>query len=118
MVTRSLRAAICAAALLGPTAGGVAQERAAMPAEAPRVAHGRTLAETWCARCHAIGAAGQAAALADAPSFATLAASPGLDAAHLARVLVAPHPVMPQFPLAAADLAALEAYMRSLPPPR
>ncbi len=111
---------IWVAILLIAAIGGVAaaqesdvvQESAVVQEQ--RIARGQALAETWCVRCHAIGAAGQASALSDAPSFATLAAQPGLSATRLAAVLVAPHPVMPEFPLTTRDLAALEAYMLSL----
>ncbi|RAI04007.1 cytochrome C552 [Acuticoccus sediminis] len=87
---------------------------AGTPASAQdRAARGKALAETWCVRCHAIGEP-QPSALSDAPSFEALASQPGFGSKHLANVLVAPHPVMPEFPLTNDDLAALEAYMQSL----
>ena len=81
-----------------------------------RVARGQALAEAWCVRCHAIGEETQPSALADAPSFAAIAASPGFGEARLANALLAPHPVMPQFPLSNDDIASLEAYIGSVKP--
>lgn len=77
-------------------------------------ARGRLIAETWCAACHAIGVPHQDGALAGAPSFRSIAGAPGFDAEHLAAALLQPHPAMPIFPLARADIAALLAYMRGV----
>lgn len=77
-------------------------------------ARGEAIARTWCARCHAVAVPGQASAIADAPSFAAIGAEPGFGRARLANALLAPHPVMPQFPLSSADLDALETYIATL----
>lgn len=77
---------------------------------------GRALAGAWCSRCHVIGDDPQRGALADAPSFSSLAERDDLDEDALANALLRPHPVMPTFPLTSADLEALAAYIRSLGP--
>lgn len=103
-----------AAALLLAVAAtpAFAQEPSAADAsQDPRAARGAELASAWCARCHATGLPGQASAVAGPPSFAAIAARPGFDVTMLAKAILAPHPVMPEFPASNADLKALEAYM-------
>lgn len=102
---RSIAIVIIGIAALGAGTEARAQDLAA---------RGATIAQTWCARCHAIATPDQSSAISDAPSFAAIAAEPGFGEARLANALLAPHPVMPQFPLSGDDLAALEAYMSSL----
>lgn len=75
---------------------------------------GAQLAQEWCAQCHAIGPEPQPQALADAPSFAELAARPTLNENELAWLLLSPHPVMPQFPITRRDVSAISAYIDSL----
>lgn len=91
---------------LGVAGGASAQDRA--------VERGRTIAETWCANCHAIGEDSQPSALADAPPFEWLAAQEGFSEETVRQALLLPHPVMPEFPVTAADVAALAAYIASL----
>lgn len=79
------------------------------------VEQGENLAAQWCAQCHAVGLPEQASALADAPSFKSLASEPGFDATRLKGALLSPHPAMPGFPLETDDIRALEAYMSTLP---
>jgi mono/diheme cytochrome c family protein len=79
-----------------------------------RVAEGRAVAEAWCQRCHVIGEGDQPSALADAPSFRSLAGRGDITAEALAFALLSPHPVMPSFPVTKAEIRALSAYIDSL----
>jgi mono/diheme cytochrome c family protein len=96
-------AAAASAALAIATASAAAQD--------PAVERGRAIANTWCAECHAIGQGEQDSALAGAPSFRSLGATGRYDAKALARALLRPHPVMPDFPITRRDMAAIAAYL-------
>lgn len=97
--------AVC---VVGLAAGAGAQDVA--------IERGRTIAETWCVTCHAIGDETQKSALADAPPFATLAGEDGFGVERVRKALLLPHPVMPEFPVTDGDIAALAAYIGSLAP--
>lgn len=81
-----------------------------------RAAQGRDVAEAWCQNCHVIGTGDQPAALADAPSFQSLAERGDITAETLAFALLTPHPVMPSFPVTKAEIRALADYIASLAP--
>lgn len=83
-------------------------------AQDAKIERGRQIAQVWCAQCHAIGDASQENALAGAPSFHTLATSSDFDEETVRKALLLPHPVMPEFPVTAPDVAALAAYIASL----
>ena len=74
---------------------------------------GNALAQLWCATCHLV-APQQGQASADVPSFASIAAQPGFNAARLALFLLDPHPKMPNMSLTRAEAADLAAYIGRL----
>jgi len=84
------------------------------PAVAGDAAHGKRIAERWCAACHVVTSA-QKSALADAPSFADVAQRRA-DAKALANFLVDPHPKMPDMHLSRREIDDIVAYIRSLDP--
>jgi mono/diheme cytochrome c family protein len=75
--------------------------------------HGADLAKRWCASCHVV-AAGQTAASADVPSFASVARRPDFSPERLAFFLLDPHPKMPNFPLSRIEAGDIAAYIGSL----
>ena len=76
-------------------------------------ARGATLAQRWCASCHAAGA-GRAPAPDAGPPFAAIAADAAYDDARLRGWLSDPHPPMPNFNLSRAEIDDLIAHIRSL----
>lgn len=91
----------------------------AMPATAADQtrSRGRAIAETKCARCHAIGARGESP-MALAPPFRKLHERYPVEflAEALAEGIVVGHPAMPEFRFAPADIDALLTYLQSLAP--
>lgn len=100
----------------------------ALPASAGEadVAAGRALALEVCARCHVVAPDQPRAPILapPAPSFADIAASPGVTAASLRKFLAEPHGAsrrggaMPPFLLPRGQVEAAVAYLVSLEPPR
>ena len=78
---------------------------------------GSKLARKYCRRCHAIGATGASAHPA-APPFRQIAAKGHVDDLQeaLAEGITVGHPDMPEFALAADQVAELLAYLKSLAP--
>jgi mono/diheme cytochrome c family protein len=76
---------------------------------------GRAIAETKCARCHAIGTAGESP-VALAPPFRVLPQRYPVDhlAEALAEGIVVGHPMMPQFTFDPPEIDALLTYIESL----
>ena len=91
---------------------------AALPAMAQTnteaLAHGRAVAEAWCANCHATGAAGQRSANDAAPTFASIGRrSP--DGAALRTWLAQRHKeTMPNYNLSRDEVADVITYILSL----
>jgi mono/diheme cytochrome c family protein len=83
-----------------------------LPSYAADVAHGRALAQRWCATCHVVSA-DQKEASVDAPPFTTIARSP-ISAEALAYFLLDPHPIMPTLPLSRVAADDIAAYIKSL----
>jgi mono/diheme cytochrome c family protein len=83
---------------------------AAMAADAD---HGAVLAQRWCAACHLV-ASEQKQAVADVPSFASIARRSDFTPEKVAFFLLDPHPKMPNFPLSRIEAADIAAYIRSL----
>ncbi len=82
-------------------------------ASAADVAHGRDLAQRWCAACHAVATAPQP--MTDMPpSFLSIAQRPDFDANRLAYFLLDPHPKMPNMGLSRNEAMDLAAYIASL----
>lgn len=94
------RLAIILIALLLPSAARAAGD----------AGHGRTVAQTWCTACHAIGRETQAADAA--PAFATLAK--GRTPEQLRNWLSAPHPPMPNPGLSRQAIEDVIAYLQQL----
>lgn len=86
-----------------------------MRAEDAAVERGRVFAQANCARCHAIGAAGDSP-LPKAPPFRTLHERyPVEDLAEaLAEGIRTAHPAMPEFELNQRQINDLIAYLKSL----
>ena len=76
-------------------------------------ANGKAIAERWCASCHVVGPE-QTTALADVPSFQSIAQRPDSDIEALEGFLADPHPPMPQMNLTRGEIRDLLAYIRSL----
>ena len=78
---------------------------------------GRAIAETKCARCHAIGTEGESP-VALAPPFRVLPQRYPVDhlAEALAEGIVVGHPMMPQFTFDPPEIDALLTYIESLSP--
>jgi mono/diheme cytochrome c family protein len=87
---------------------------AGLPARAADPANGERLAQRWCAACHVVSRAPSGSATDQAPPFATVARTPGLDAARIALFLLNPHPKMPDMGLTRAEAADLAAYIVTL----
>jgi len=84
----------------------------ASPSVAADASHGEQLARRWCASCHVV-AGDQRQATQEAPPFATIARTPGLDANRLAFFLLNPHPKMPDMSLTRSEAGDLAAYIES-----
>jgi cytochrome c len=82
---------LVALTLLGGTQVGFAQN----------AENGRRLSERWCSECHAIDSASDKRHRA--PSFASIAARPAIDADVIATFLLLPHATMPNPPLSRND---------------
>jgi mono/diheme cytochrome c family protein len=78
---------------------------------------GRGIAETKCARCHAIDTAGESP-VALAPPFRVLPQRYPVDhlAEALAEGIVVGHPMMPEFTFDPPEIDALLTYIESLSP--
>jgi cytochrome c len=103
----------CSSALVAPVAA-LLLVAATAQAQMPQVERGRALAQANCARCHAIGAAGESP-LAKAPPFRTLHRRYPVEnlAEALAEGIRVAHP-MPEFRLEPGRIDDLIAYLRSL----
>lgn len=74
---------------------------------------GGAIAERWCASCHLVSA-DQTAAVADVPSFPSIAQRTDSEIEALEGFLVDPHPPMPDMSLTRHEISDLLAYIRSL----
>ena len=90
---------------------------AATAGEGPNVAHGKTLVEANCARCHAIGHADNSPH-PQAPEFRTLSQHYPIDALEEAFVegIFTGHPDMPQFRVTPQQVADIIAFIETLQP--
>ena len=85
----------------------------AAPARSADAANGEALAKRWCAACHIVSA-DQTPGADNVPPFATIAKKPGFSAEKIARILMDPHPKMPDMQLSRAEARDLGAYIASL----
>lgn len=81
-------------------------------------AAGQRFAEVHCAECHAVRSGGDASPNKDAPPFAAVAVTPGMNGRALAAWLQTSHPTMPDFLIAQTDRDNVIAYILSLQPPQ
>ena len=75
--------------------------------------NGERPAHRWCAACHVVSAT-HAKSPDQAPPFASIAKTPGFDAAKIALFLLDPHPKMPDMSLSRTEAADLAAYIATL----
>jgi mono/diheme cytochrome c family protein len=94
----------------------VAATLATAPAFGADADNGRRLAHRWCEACHVIvvSATQRRPTTDEAPPFATIAKTPGFDAAKIALFLLDPHPKMPDMGLSRTEAADLAAYIATL----
>jgi mono/diheme cytochrome c family protein len=78
------------------------------------IAAGATYAEQVCAACHAVLANENMSPLPDAPTFQSVADTPGMTELALTVWLQSSHPTMPNIVLKQDDLRNVVAYIRSL----
>jgi mono/diheme cytochrome c family protein len=97
---------ITAASLLASSYAAGAQEA--------DVEAGRAYAEQICATCHAVLANEEISPLLDAPTFQSVANTPGMTEMALTVWLQSSHPTMPNIILKPDDLRNVVAYIRSL----
>lgn len=71
--------------------------------EVGNAATGGAYARSHCSECHAVTGSVELSPNADAPSFASVAATPGMTGHALAVWLQTSHPTMPNFVIAPAD---------------
>ena len=74
---------------------------------------GKNIATQLCATCHLV-ADGQTSALADVPTFRSIAEKYGQEMDYLVGFLADPHPPMPNFNLTRREILDLLAYIKSL----
>lgn len=84
--------------------------------EAGDVSAGAKIAQEVCAECHSIGAEQDNSPNADAPPFAHVATTPGMNERALAVWLQSPHPTMPNIILEKKERDDIVAYILSLKP--
>jgi len=75
---------------------------------------GATFAQQICAECHAVQAGQPASPNGQAPTFETVAQTPGMTAIALTAILRTSHRTMPNIILADDDLRNVIAYIMSL----
>jgi mono/diheme cytochrome c family protein len=75
---------------------------------------GRSLVREVCAPCHAVGTQELRSPNSDAPTFVTIASTPGMTEAALNSILHTSHQTMPNVILSASDTSDIVAYILSL----
>lgn len=74
---------------------------------------GKAVAEMWCSSCHLVSPE-QTSAMADVPSFQSIAQRSDSEIEALEAFLADPHPPMPDMSLTRNEIRDLLAYIRSL----
>ncbi len=97
---------LAAVTLLALASGALAQEA--------DIEAGAAYAEQVCAACHAVLANEQISPLPQAPTFQSVADTPGMTELALTVWLQSSHPTMPNIILKQDDLRNVVAYIRSL----
>jgi mono/diheme cytochrome c family protein len=98
---------------IGILALGVAGH-SAWAVESGDLEKGLSLAEEVCANCHAIEKGDDVSPKALAPTFETIASTPGMTPTALGLFLRTPHETMPNLVLSPDELADIIAYILSL----
>jgi mono/diheme cytochrome c family protein len=78
------------------------------------VRSGRMLAQMTCAECHAIGKGQLRSRNGQAPTFAALASTPGMNAMNIRVALRTAHREMPNLALKSEEIEDVAAYILSL----
>jgi len=86
----------------------------AQAAQVGSAQQGLRLAREACAECHLVDKVAGRSTDADAPTFETIAMTPGLTSAALTAVLRTSHRTMPNVVLKGADINDIVAYILSL----
>jgi mono/diheme cytochrome c family protein len=107
---RKMKVGLVAASLLAVAPVG------ALAAPPGDVARGKLFAEKTCAGCHAVEAAALRSPHPKAPTFASVAATPGMSAAALGAALQTTHKLMPNLVFRGQSRADVIAYVLSLKP--
>jgi len=92
----------------------LAAATAAEAVDAGRVQAGRTVAQNICSECHVVAPYETGSVVSAAPSFESIANSPGMTSIALSAALQSPHPTMPDLILGEEDRADVVAYILSL----
>ncbi len=103
----SHKAIAAAVVLLGFTMAAVGQETG-------DVSRGRLLAQMTCAECHAVGKNGLRSRNGQAPTFASLANTRGINAMDIRVALRTSHREMPNLSLNNEEIEDVAAYILSL----
>ena len=83
-------------------------------AQEAHIAAGQAYAQKVCAACHAVLVNENMSPLAEAPTFQSVADTPGMTEMALTVWLQSSHPTMPNIILTPDDLRNVVAYIRSL----
>lgn len=84
--------------------------------EAGSASAGLAYVRANCITCHAVEAGDQTSPYFDAPTFDSVAATPGMTGLALSVFLQTPHATMPNFVISPEDQANIVAYILSLRP--
>jgi cytochrome c len=98
--------------LLGPVIVIATATAAAAADDLSRSQAGHVYAETYCSKCHGIGAG--PSPLSQAPRFKDVAEQPGVTAMSLQAFLRSSHPTMPNIIIEPEDMQNVIAYILSL----
>lgn len=107
---QTLSACLIAAAAVALSAAAVFSA----PTKLGDADRGRELAVRLCAGCHVVAPDAGATVNADIPSFAAIAAMPGMNEERMAGRIVVPHPPMPDAQLTVTELRDVIVYIQSL----
>jgi mono/diheme cytochrome c family protein len=105
-MTKSLIAAVTAAALLVPAS--------VRTQEADNVGHGRQIAQTICVACHVVSRGQRVSPNSEAPPFPMIAETPGMTSIALTAALLTSHRLMPNIILEPDERRDVIAYILSL----
>ncbi len=108
LVDTAARVCIIFAAITAPAAGR------AQAQQAGNARHGLSLARQMCSECHLVDNAAGRSANPHAPTFKTIAETPGLTSAALNSALQTSHRTMPNIVIEGADAKDIVAYILSL----